>query len=248
MCGTASRRFRRIYRDADQLRSRAGERLHLLSGALDVRRIGVRHRLHDDGRGAADADGADGHLYGFATLDGGHGTCRRRASWDRPFYMVECAHPIIGLSGESPATAGTPKAQAPPGNAQAHERQIAGALESGGRLGGHPPKGSGAVGARSLRSQDRGRQGHRMPAVHLLSGAPVTRHTPLSTCTRSSAPGWSTSAAGTCRCSTARRSRSTMPSAAPPVSSTSRTCVSSTSRVHAHDPSCKDFSPTTSAS
>src|SRR5581483_4673957 len=41
--------------------------------------------------------------------------------------------PHIGLSGESPATAGTPKAQAPPGNAQAHERQIAGALESGGR-------------------------------------------------------------------------------------------------------------------
>src|SRR6185312_4754610 len=82
-----------------------------------------------------------------------------RGSWDRTFYMVECMHPIIGLSGESPATAGTPKAQAPPGNAQAHERQIAGALESGGRLGGHPPKGSGAVGARSLRSPDRGRQG-----------------------------------------------------------------------------------------
>ena len=58
--------------------------------------------------------------------------------------MLECADPIIGLSGESPATAGTPKAQAPPGNAQAHERQIAGALESGERLGGHPPKGSGA--------------------------------------------------------------------------------------------------------
>src|SRR5690348_14728659 len=79
-----------------------------------------------------------------------------RGSWDPAFYMVECTHPIIGLSGESPATAGTPKAQAPPGNAQAHERQIAGALESGGRLGGHPPKGSGAVGARSLRSPDRG--------------------------------------------------------------------------------------------
>src|SRR6185312_1823226 len=57
-----------------------------------------------------------------------------RGSWDRTFYMVECMHPIIGLSGESPATAGTPKAQAPPGNAQAHERQIAGSLERGGRL------------------------------------------------------------------------------------------------------------------
>src|SRR5215469_13692981 len=67
--------------------------------------------------------------------------------------------------GESPATAGTPKAQAPPGNAQAPVRQIAGALESGGRFGGHPPKGRGAAGARSLRSPDRGRQRHPVPAV-----------------------------------------------------------------------------------
>src|SRR6185437_10882735 len=64
-----------------------------------------------------------------------------RGSWDRTFYMVECMHPIIGLSGESPATAGTPKAQAPPGNAQAHERQIAGALESGGRAREPPTEG-----------------------------------------------------------------------------------------------------------
>src|SRR6185437_8592202 len=64
-----------------------------------------------------------------------------RGSWDRTFYMVECMHPIIGLSGESPATAGTPKAQAPPGNAQAHERQIAGALESGERRWRSPTEG-----------------------------------------------------------------------------------------------------------
>src|SRR6185437_7785630 len=43
--------------------------------------------------------------------------------------------------GESPATAGTPKAQAPPGNAQAHERQIAGALESGERRWRSPTEG-----------------------------------------------------------------------------------------------------------
>src|SRR5256885_9525516 len=61
----------------------------------------------------------------------------------------------IGLSGESPAQAGTPKAQIPPGNAQAQERQTAegatsaGLLESGGFDCFHPPKGSGAERERS---------------------------------------------------------------------------------------------------
>src|SRR5438045_1102197 len=62
----------------------------------------------------------------------------------------------IGLSGESPAQAGTPKAQIPPGNAQAQERQTAegatsaGLLESGGFDCFHPPKASGAERQRLL--------------------------------------------------------------------------------------------------
>src|SRR2546421_6172867 len=40
----------------------------------------------------------------------------------------------IGLSGESPAQAGTPKAQIPPGNAQAQERQTAEGATSAGLL------------------------------------------------------------------------------------------------------------------
>ena len=50
--------------------------------------------------------------------------------------------------------------------------------------------------------------------------------TVVRSCTRSSAPASSTSAAGTCRCSTARRSVSTTPCAAPRAFSTSRTCAS----------------------
>ncbi len=57
------------------------------------------------------------------------------------FTWYDARDPIFGLSGESPATAGTPKAQAPPGNAQAHERQIAGSLESGGRRWRPPTEG-----------------------------------------------------------------------------------------------------------
>src|SRR3982074_2270464 len=58
-------------------------------------------------------------------LGGTHGGCYHAAA-------------RISLFGESPARAGTPKAQSPPGNAQAPERQTAelhasaGLLESGG--------------------------------------------------------------------------------------------------------------------
>src|SRR6266478_428422 len=45
-------------------------------------------------------------------LGGTHGGCYHDAA-------------RISLFGESPARAGTPKAQVPPGNAQAHERQTA---------------------------------------------------------------------------------------------------------------------------
>src|SRR3982074_2595766 len=69
-------------------------------------------------------------------------------------YRWHCYHAEarISLFGESRARAGTPKAQVPPGNAQAPERQTAelhasaGLLESGGFLF-HPPKGSGACSA-----------------------------------------------------------------------------------------------------
>src|SRR2546421_4458231 len=66
----------------------------------------------------------------------------------------------IGLSGESPAQAGTPKAEIPPGNAQAQERQTAagatsvGLLESGG-FALFPP----TEGERRLRAPDL--SGHR---------------------------------------------------------------------------------------
>src|SRR6185312_14783955 len=104
-----------------------------------------------------------------------------RGSWDRTFYMVECMHPIIGLSGEGPATAGTPKAQAPPGNAQAHERQTAGALESGGRPWLPPTEGERR--RRRPISQvtgQRGGKGIRIARPFIIgSGAPVTRHTAL---------------------------------------------------------------------
>src|SRR3984893_316549 len=72
-------------------------------------------------------------------LGGTHGGCYHAAARN-------------SLFGESPARAGTPKAQIPPGNAQAQERQTAemhdsaGLLESGG-LVVHPPKGSGAYSA-----------------------------------------------------------------------------------------------------
>ena len=51
------RRLRSVDRDAHQLGARARERLHLLCGALDVRGVGIGHRLHDDGCAAADLTG-----------------------------------------------------------------------------------------------------------------------------------------------------------------------------------------------
>src|SRR5215470_13887805 len=101
----------------------------------------------------------------------------------------------IGLSGESPARAGTPKAQIPPGNAQAQERQTAtrrcrGA--SGERWIGqpiHPPKGSGAPAPDLSGHRTEGRQAS--PGLRALASsaalfdwlgdATVARHTPLFT-------------------------------------------------------------------
>src|SRR5882762_2650069 len=74
--------------------------------------------------------------------------------WVVRFYRCDCYHAVarISLFGESPARAGEPKAQLPPGNAQAPERQTAELHASAGLLEGggfrfHPPKGSGAYSA-----------------------------------------------------------------------------------------------------
>src|SRR5437879_9938363 len=48
----------RVDREAHELRPGARERLHLPDRALDVRGVGIGHRLYDDRRAAADADGA----------------------------------------------------------------------------------------------------------------------------------------------------------------------------------------------
>ena len=55
-----------VDRDAHQLGARARQRLDLLRRALDVGRVGVGHRLHDDGRGSADRHAADVHGEGLA--------------------------------------------------------------------------------------------------------------------------------------------------------------------------------------
>jgi hypothetical protein len=51
--------FARVDGEPHQFGSRASERLDLLCGAFDVRGIGVRHRLNDDGCVTAYADGCD---------------------------------------------------------------------------------------------------------------------------------------------------------------------------------------------
>ena len=59
------RRF--VHGDAHQLAAGARQRLDLLRGAFDVRRVGVGHRLDDDGRGTADGHATDVNGDGFAT-------------------------------------------------------------------------------------------------------------------------------------------------------------------------------------
>jgi hypothetical protein len=60
------RRFDGVDGDAHELGPGAREIDDLARGARDVGRVGVRHRLHDDGRAAADGDAADSHLPGLA--------------------------------------------------------------------------------------------------------------------------------------------------------------------------------------
>ncbi len=48
--------------DAHEVGARLGDRRDLLHRGLEVRRLGLRHRLHGDRRAAADQDAADVHL------------------------------------------------------------------------------------------------------------------------------------------------------------------------------------------
>ncbi len=60
-CGHRLRRFVVVHRDADDLASRIGQLFDLSNRRLYVRSIGVGHRLHHDGMGAADLHAADVH-------------------------------------------------------------------------------------------------------------------------------------------------------------------------------------------
>ena len=71
--GTACRGFGHVDRDPHHLRSRFGQLDALLRRRRRIRRVGHRHRLHDDGRAAADLDGADADADGLVQLQDGHG-------------------------------------------------------------------------------------------------------------------------------------------------------------------------------
>ncbi len=58
-----SRRFRRVDGNAHEFRSRARQLGDLFRGRGDIRCVGIRHRLHDDGRVAADLHAADLHAH-----------------------------------------------------------------------------------------------------------------------------------------------------------------------------------------
>jgi hypothetical protein len=62
--------FRRVDGDAHDLRPGAGQLGHLCSGGRGVRGVGVGHRLHDDGRAAADEDAGYVRLARTAAGDG----------------------------------------------------------------------------------------------------------------------------------------------------------------------------------
>ncbi len=66
--------FGRVDGDSHQLRTGACQGLDLLDRSLDVRRVGVRHRLDDDGEGAAHPDGANLDGNGLLRRAMGHGS------------------------------------------------------------------------------------------------------------------------------------------------------------------------------
>jgi hypothetical protein len=58
--------------DAHQLGAGAPELGHLLDGGLDVGGVGVGHRLHDNGRAAADGHAANVHTHGLLARKNAH--------------------------------------------------------------------------------------------------------------------------------------------------------------------------------
>ena len=54
-CGSLAR----VDGEAHHFRPRSSERFDLLGGSLDIGGVGVRHRLHDNGRITADAHRSD---------------------------------------------------------------------------------------------------------------------------------------------------------------------------------------------
>ena len=146
-------RLRGVHRNTHQLRSGARERLHLAGRGLDIRGVRIGHGLDHDRCIAAEAHRADGYLDCGTTIHGGNVT------WDSIDFSVTAlgrhrkaaimAPARIGLSGECPARAGTPKAQFRPEtlrhkNGRRRHQVLRGFWrEVDSRV--HPPKGSGAA-------------------------------------------------------------------------------------------------------
>ena len=128
-------------------------------------------------------------------------------------------------------------------------------MGSGERLRGEPTEGVRRRFDRGPISQVTGQRGGRSlrPAAFFLFGASGKQehgfeNSTLRNARRSRAHASSTSAAGTCRSTTAPRSRNTTRCAATPACSTSRTCASWTCAARACATSCAGCSPTTSPS
>ena len=66
--GHRRRRFGQVDGDAHHLRAGLPQLDALLRGRRRIRRVGHRHRLHDDRRAAADGDVADLHADGAMPL------------------------------------------------------------------------------------------------------------------------------------------------------------------------------------
>jgi hypothetical protein len=75
------RRFVAIDRDAHDLRAGMRQRGDLARGRLDVGRVGIGHRLHDDRRAAADRDATDLNRDRFMTLAQAHARVLRLPFW-----------------------------------------------------------------------------------------------------------------------------------------------------------------------
>ena len=79
-CGSG---LRGIYRDAHQFRTSARERCDLRHRTVNIGGVGIGHRLHDDGRPAADGNAADQDPARQATrLDSVHGRLFQRQPRD----------------------------------------------------------------------------------------------------------------------------------------------------------------------